>query len=81
MADPIRRRDDEDVERELRVDHKNAPPHDPDPGGAEGGDESPSADLPMGLPADDQAHTGDTDQHSDPHKLPSHRERARRRRP
>jgi hypothetical protein len=34
------------------------------PGGAEGGDESPSADKPGALPADDDAPLGDTDQHS-----------------
>ena len=34
------------------------------PGGAEGGDASPSADTPGPLPADDDAPLGDTDQHS-----------------
>jgi hypothetical protein len=34
------------------------------PGGAEGGEESPSADKPLALPADDDAPLGDTDQHS-----------------
>lgn len=36
------------------------------PGGAEGGDDSPSADRPPGLPADDGTPLGDTDQHSSP---------------
>jgi hypothetical protein len=37
-----------------------------DPGapGAEGGEESPSADVHPGRPADDDAALGDTDQHS-----------------
>lgn len=77
MSDPIRRRDDEDAERELRVNRTAEPP----PGGAEGGDESPSADLPMGLPADDRTPVGDTDQHSDRSNLSPPREqddRARR---
>jgi hypothetical protein len=34
------------------------------PGGAEGGEDSPSVDKPAGLPADDEAPLGDTDQHS-----------------
>jgi hypothetical protein len=34
------------------------------PGGAEGGDESPSANRLPGLPADDGTPLGDTDQHS-----------------
>lgn len=77
MGDQIRRRETEDVKRELRVDeNRGSEP----PGGAEGGDESPSADLPMGLPADDQAPLGDTDQHSDSGNLPPHRERENRRR-
>jgi hypothetical protein len=33
-------------------------------GGAEPGEDSPSADKPAGLPADDDAPLGDTDQHS-----------------
>jgi hypothetical protein len=57
----IKRRSEEDIERELRVDHSE----DERPGGAEGGDQSPSADVPPGAPADDQAPVGDTDQHSD----------------
>lgn len=77
--EPIERRDEDDIERERRVNRKDAPPPDPTPGGAEGGDQSPSADLPMGLPADDQAPLGDTDQHSDPHNLPPHRERENQR--
>ncbi|HEX3616519.1 MAG TPA: hypothetical protein VHU61_08275 [Solirubrobacteraceae bacterium] len=58
---PIERRPEEEIERELRVSHLD----DGAPGGAEGGDASPSADVPPGTPADDQAPTGDTDQHSD----------------
>jgi hypothetical protein len=58
---PVRRRSDEEIERELRVDHQ----HDRKPGGAEGGEESLSADVAPGAPADDQAPAGDTDQHSD----------------
>jgi hypothetical protein len=34
------------------------------PVGAEGGDDSPSADKPPALPADDGSPLGDTDQHS-----------------
>jgi hypothetical protein len=33
--------------------------------GAEGGSESSAADTPPGLPSDDDAELGDTDQHSD----------------
>jgi hypothetical protein len=69
--EPIKRRPEDEVQRELAINHQDDPP----PGGAEGGDESPSADLPMGLPADDQAEVGSTDQHSDPDRLPEHRER------
>jgi len=47
MSDPIRRRDDDDVERELRVDRSQE-----QPGGAEGGDESRSADMAIDVPSD-----------------------------
>jgi hypothetical protein len=69
MSDPIRRREDEDVERELSVDHSQDEP----PGGAEGGDESRSADAIVDLPGE-PGPLGDTDQHSDPDNLPPHRE-------
>lgn len=75
---PIRRRSAEDAERELRVNHSEGSPADPSVGGAEGGDESPSADSLPGAPAADQAPAGDTDQHSDPDNLPPHRERENR---
>lgn len=65
----IRRRSKEEIERELRA----ARPVDELPGGAEGGDESPSADLPMGLPAKDMSPLGDTDQHSSSERLPPQR--------
>lgn len=64
MPDEIRRRSDEDAERELRVNRSQERP-----GGAEGGEDSPSADVPPGAPADDQAPVGDTDQHSDDDKV------------
>jgi hypothetical protein len=76
---PIRQRSPRDAEREAAVNRRDESRQD-EPGGAEGGDESPSADLPMGLPADDQAPLGSTDQHSDPHRLPPHREQANRKR-
>jgi hypothetical protein len=62
---PIRRRSDAEIERELRVDHSDETPAKPKPGGAEGGDRSPSADAAPGAPADDGAPVGDTDQHSE----------------
>jgi hypothetical protein len=65
MADPIRRRSSEDAERELRVGNHQQPP----PGGAEGGDESNSADWLIDHPRDTDP-LGDTDQHSDPDKVP-----------
>ena len=68
MSGPIRRRDDEDAERELRV-HKSDEP----PGGAEGGEESRSADAIVDVPGE-PGPLGSTDQHSDPNNLPSHRE-------
>lgn len=68
MSDPIRRRDDEDVERELRVNKSDEPP-----GGAEGGDESRSSDAIVDVPGE-PGPFGDTDQHSDPNNLPPHRE-------
>ena len=40
------------------------PTTEPGAPGAEGGDESPSADVPPGRPADDDSALGDTDQHS-----------------
>lgn len=64
MSDPIRRRDEEDVERELRVNKSHGLP-----GGAEGGDESRSADAIVDLPGE-PVPLGDTDQHSDPNKVP-----------
>ena len=63
--DPIRRRSDEDVERELAVDHK-----DEQVGGAEGGDQSRSADILVDVPGDDDAPLGDTDQHTDDDNVP-----------
>jgi hypothetical protein len=66
---PIRRRSEEEVERELRVDHTSAPSRDPTVAGAEGGDQSPSTNVPPGTPADDRAPAGDTDQHSDDDKV------------
>jgi hypothetical protein len=74
MAGPIRRRSSEDAERELRVGNNQEPP-----GGAEGGDESNSADWLIDHPRDTDP-LGDTDQHSDPENLPEHRERANQRR-
>ena len=71
MPDPIRRRDDEDTERELRVDRSN---DEGPPGGAEGGEASPAADVVPGLPADDESPLGDVDQHSDAENLPPHRD-------
>jgi hypothetical protein len=73
MPNEIRRRSDEDAERELRVDRSKERP-----GGAEGGESSPSVDRAPGAPADDQAPAGDTDQHSDAANLPPHREQANR---
>ncbi len=40
--------------------------------GAVGGDESPAADTPIGLPAKDDSPLGDTDQHSTAATHPGH---------
>lgn len=72
----IRRRSDEETERERQA-SKDVTEL---PGGAEGGDESPSADLPMGLPAKDNTPLGDTDQHSSGERLPPQRREANQRR-
>ena len=72
MPDPIRRRTDEDAERELSVDRSQG-----QPGGAEGGEESRSADAIVDVPGE-PGPFGDTDQHSDPEKLPPHREQRNR---
>ena len=64
MADEIRRRSDEDAARELRVNREGE-----QPGGAEGGDESNSANWLIDHPRDTDP-LGDTDQHSDPDKVP-----------
>ncbi|MGH2861412.1 MAG: hypothetical protein ACRDLT_07880 [Solirubrobacteraceae bacterium] len=74
MPDEIRRRSDEDAERELRVDRGGE-----QPGGAEGGDESNSAKWLIDHPSDTDP-LGDTDQHSDPESLPPHREHENQRR-
>lgn len=73
MGDPIRRRDDDDAERELRVDKSEAAP-----GGAEGGDESRAADAIVDVPGE-PGPLGDTDQHSDSDNLPPHRDEHNRR--
>ncbi len=65
----IRRRSEQETARELSVDRSETRPPGEAPGGAEGGDHSPSADVPPGAPADDQAPTGDTDQHSDDERV------------
>ena len=57
------------------MNRQDEPPQDPPPGGAEGGDESNSADWLIDHP-DDTDPLGDTDQHSDSDNLPPHRERA-----
>jgi len=77
MSDPIRRRDDADAERELRVDRSQELQHDGAPGGAEGGEHSRSADAIVDLPGE-PGPLGDTDQHSDSENLPRHRERENR---
>jgi hypothetical protein len=64
----IQRRPEDEVQREVEVNHQDDPP----PGGAEGGDESNSADWLVDHPADTDP-LGDTDQHSDPENLPEHR--------
>ena len=77
MSDPIRRRDDEDVERELSVDRSQDLQPDGAPGGAEGGDQSRSADAIVDVPGE-PGPLGDTDQHSDSENLPQHREQENR---
>jgi hypothetical protein len=72
MPDPIQRRSDEDVERELRVDKSEG-----QPGGAEGGEESRAADAIVDVPGE-PGPFGDTDQHSDQDNLPPHREERNR---
>ena len=53
------------VEREEWDDPEEVAPEDvEDEPGAEGGSDSPSADRLPGMPADDDAPLGDTDQHS-----------------
>jgi hypothetical protein len=56
----ITRRSPQETEQELRA--TKTPKQ--KPGGAEGGDQSPAADTPPGLPASDNSPLGDTDQHS-----------------
>ena len=77
MSDPIQRRDEEDVQRELHVDHSHELQKDGAPGGAEGGEESRSADAIVDVPGE-PGPLGDTDQHSDPENLPQHREQENR---
>jgi len=77
MSDPIRRRDDEDAERELSVDRSDELQKEGKPGGAEGGEESRSADAIVDVPGE-PGPLGDTDQHSDPDNLPRHREQENR---
>lgn len=74
MPDEIRRRDEDDTEREVSTDRTEGRPA---PGGAEGGDESNSASWLIDHP-DDTDPLGDTDQHSDPDNLPPHRDQANR---
>jgi len=62
----LHRRSSLDVERELQVDWLG---HGELPGGAEGGDESPSANRIV-LPARDGTPWGDTDQHSSSLRMP-----------
>ena len=77
MSDPIRRRSDEDVERELAVDKSGELQQEGPPGGAEGGEESRSADAIVDVPGE-PGPFGDTDQHSDSENLPKHREQENR---
>ena len=70
---PIRRRSHEETAREQSVNRAHAPQEtEAAPGGAEGGEDSPSRDTNV-LPADDNAPLGDTDQHTDSSSLPPHR--------
>lgn len=73
MPDPIRRRSEDEVRRELEVDRKDRPV-----GGAEGGEESRSADAIVDVPGE-PGPLGDTDQHSDPARVPPQREDENRR--
>jgi len=54
----------DEPKQERRPDDAEAPEDRPDEPGAEGGSKSPSADKFPGMPADDDAPLGDTDQHS-----------------
>lgn len=49
---------------EPDVDPQEPAENDPDEPGAEGGADSPSADVLPGAPAEDDSAWGDTDQHS-----------------
>lgn len=52
-------------QRRTDQEEAQAPEHDPDEPGAEGGAASPAADRPPGAPAkEDESPLGDTDQHS-----------------
>jgi hypothetical protein len=51
------------VDERERHERDEAPPEEEDDVGAP--DESPSADTPPALPADDDSALGDTDQHSE----------------
>lgn len=66
---PIQRRSEDEARREVEVNRQTDPPADPTPGGAEGGDDSNSADWLVDHPRDTDP-LGDTDQHSDPKKVP-----------
>ena len=77
MSDPIRRRSDEDVERELSVDKSDELQKEGRPGGPEGGEDSRSADAIVDVPGE-PGPLGDTDQHSDPDNVPQHREQENR---
>ncbi len=77
--DPIRRRSEEEVARELAVDHSREQATDGPPGGPEGGERSRSADAIVDVPGE-PGPVGDTDQHSDAGNLPRHREQENERR-
>lgn len=62
---PIQRRSEDEAKRELEVNRQAEPPPEPTPGGAEGGDQSNSANWLVDHP-DDTDPLGDTDQHSGP---------------
>jgi hypothetical protein len=72
-SDVIRRRSDEETQRELDATREVEEL----PGGAEGGEDSNSANWLVDHPADTDP-LGDTDQHSSEERLPPHRERAHR---